>query len=553
MKVGELYDLAKQLFPSITKRQFTAFYNLAMEQVSRKIRLKVIDMDYEDDTFLTIPTTLVRLEEIGAEADYRYSISNNVLHVYDSDNNELTSVPGLHVKYWSAIINAISDIIDNRGFISDEEFQLTNFRYSEINDGPQNEGPDNAPVDQISPSLVTPEDGASIMGTDTYFTWSFDTGVEVASNIDYRFNIYESRQTNTGTIGKGRLVYYADVDSVTQISPVNTPGVALVNNKWEATKGCNLIQGNMYCWDVTVSYIPANSSELRYITSAHRTLSVLNSNSYVTDPLSSVYIYDIYGDSFTVSVDPLKDIDQYLISVATDKDFTTILPGWENKPFAVVENTYIPGVTSVTVTELTQNTMYFVRCFAQYLDPHEEPITIQGELDNEVTTSGEEITDTAFICNDTSIDTEIIAIALEDIPSDESPLLNPLVTLGETIRITRDLGSNVIIKLERANDQYPNAPMLEIYNFLVPQRSPAVGGPWSFRRLDCLWEEQDDGYDFIAQLCALYLALYQIAEFSGGTQEQIAMINQRVEQYMHQLRIKYNTSKTMQTIRPTYL
>ena len=66
MKVGELYDVAQLIIPSITKRMFTVFYNISMEHLSRILRIKILE-----ETFPTVaeykdlPLSAVRIERVS--------------------------------------------------------------------------------------------------------------------------------------------------------------------------------------------------------------------------------------------------------------------------------------------------------------------------------------------------------------------------------------------------------------------------------------------------------------------------------------------------------
>ena len=125
MKAGELYDLAKQLYPTITKRLFTQFYNMAMEDISRNIRLNVTEQAYTGTTYSTLPATAVKIEDIITDEVCYWRIVNNVLKLYDKEGEEITTAPdGLTIRCWSTIENALANAVDGTNFIDADDFLL---------------------------------------------------------------------------------------------------------------------------------------------------------------------------------------------------------------------------------------------------------------------------------------------------------------------------------------------------------------------------------------------------------------------------------------------
>jgi AraC-like DNA-binding protein len=125
MKAGELYDLAKQLYPSLTKRLFTQFYNMAMEDISRSIRLSVVEQAYTGTTYAALPATAVKIEDIVTDEVCYWRIVNNELKLYDTEGEEIATAPdGLIIRSWNAITNALSDVVDESGFTDASEFSL---------------------------------------------------------------------------------------------------------------------------------------------------------------------------------------------------------------------------------------------------------------------------------------------------------------------------------------------------------------------------------------------------------------------------------------------
>lgn len=110
MKAGELYDFAKQAYPALTKRLFTQFYNMALEQLSEMIRIDIVDEDYDDDSFKTIPAQAVMIEHLYSDEIENWSVVDGELVFYDSDGQAKTSVDGLHIKWWRRVTDALGDV-----------------------------------------------------------------------------------------------------------------------------------------------------------------------------------------------------------------------------------------------------------------------------------------------------------------------------------------------------------------------------------------------------------------------------------------------------------
>lgn len=122
MKVGELYDVAQLIIPSITKRMFTVFYNISMEHLSRILRINILE-----DTFSTVakykdlPLSAVRIERVsGTSAGiHKWDIVNNELILYlPGEGDEYEAVTNLGtetvtIKYWALIKSAIPEIDEN--------------------------------------------------------------------------------------------------------------------------------------------------------------------------------------------------------------------------------------------------------------------------------------------------------------------------------------------------------------------------------------------------------------------------------------------------------
>ena len=119
MKVGELYDVAQLIIPSITKRMFTVFYNISMEHLSRILRIKILE-----ETFPTVaeykdlPLSAVRIEGVSGTSTgiHKWDIVNNELILYlPNGSGEYEAVTNLGtetvtIKYWALIKSAIPEI-----------------------------------------------------------------------------------------------------------------------------------------------------------------------------------------------------------------------------------------------------------------------------------------------------------------------------------------------------------------------------------------------------------------------------------------------------------
>ena len=123
MKVGELYDVAQLIIPSITKRMFTVFYNISMEHLSRILRIKTLE-----ETFSTVagykdlPLSAVRIERVSGTSTgiHKWDIVNNELILYlpNNESGEYEAVTDLveetvTIKYWALIKSAIPEIDEN--------------------------------------------------------------------------------------------------------------------------------------------------------------------------------------------------------------------------------------------------------------------------------------------------------------------------------------------------------------------------------------------------------------------------------------------------------
>lgn len=165
MIAGELYDVAQLIIPSITKRMFTAFYNISMEHLSRILRIKILEETFEevsgDGGYKDLPLSAVRIERVSgtAEGIHKWDIVNNELILYLPDvSGEYEAVDDLGentvtIKYWALIKNALAEI-DANGNAKDSD--------PETNWVDQDDGNDSDV--QICAVYMAMEEAASIIG-----------------------------------------------------------------------------------------------------------------------------------------------------------------------------------------------------------------------------------------------------------------------------------------------------------------------------------------------------------------------------------------------------
>lgn len=110
MKAGELFSLATYIMPTVSKRMFTGFYNRAIEQISRYSRISIVEKTYTDDSYSSIPETLVSIESLSSNTRYTWGILGNVLSIFDENGVTVTEPDGLVIKYWEAITNSLKTV-----------------------------------------------------------------------------------------------------------------------------------------------------------------------------------------------------------------------------------------------------------------------------------------------------------------------------------------------------------------------------------------------------------------------------------------------------------
>lgn len=107
MKAGELFNIAQQVFPGITKTMFTHFYNMAVEDMSRIYRINVVEETFEDDEYKTLPTKLVRLEGYKYPKRVSFNVSNNELILY-VNGEQVSSIDEITLVYWGLLNNVLA-------------------------------------------------------------------------------------------------------------------------------------------------------------------------------------------------------------------------------------------------------------------------------------------------------------------------------------------------------------------------------------------------------------------------------------------------------------
>jgi len=108
MKAGELFNITKQMLPGTSKRIFTKFYNMALETLSSIVRISVVEEEYTDDSFKTIPTELVRIERVESTERHSYEIIGDELFLFNSEYEAQTAVDGLKIRYWKRVKDALA-------------------------------------------------------------------------------------------------------------------------------------------------------------------------------------------------------------------------------------------------------------------------------------------------------------------------------------------------------------------------------------------------------------------------------------------------------------
>lgn len=110
---GELYSIAKEAIPSITKRMFIHFFNQAVEDITGSVRIYVKEETLSGEALRTIPARAARIERIVTKPQAFWRISNNRLEILDQDGFEVTNAEAT-VTYWervSSVMLPVEDIV----------------------------------------------------------------------------------------------------------------------------------------------------------------------------------------------------------------------------------------------------------------------------------------------------------------------------------------------------------------------------------------------------------------------------------------------------------
>lgn len=528
MKIGAIYDLAKQLYPSLTRRMFTQFYNMAMEQVSRKIRLNVVEEEYSDTTYSTIPATAVRIEEISCENGvYYWKIVDGALKLYDSEGIEVTDTTDtgtISIKYWDAIVGVIADAIYGGKFIDDSTFMLS-YGYSETRDIPS--PPRGGVNGDTYVALTYPEYGATnLPKIGILFEWKCLASL-TESNF-YTIEIY----TTDGSPESEEILYFWSVYSAAEtimVDPTQQLG-SILGATGFIDGVMDFLPSKTYYWRVRFTSEELVADGINEVVTTGWTFQIAYEYSEES-PATPLAIQpldaDITSTTCVARVKPSDDLATYFeIDVNTANDFAA---------GTMVETATMTGTTSYTILGLTENTRYYYRFRAG---------NSYGESNSSESVTF--VTDTVTIgdtlelrCNETSGDNKFTAVALDPITNTHGV---EIISIGDIVDIKRYNDSDVVFGLYKLNKS--DVMEYDVVYYRMEGSSFNVDfGSWRFSRFSLLWDEQDDGYDADAQMCAMYMALSNLIEFTAEPVAFAEMIEKRVAQWMHQLRIKYNSSQ----------
>jgi hypothetical protein len=118
MKAGELYDLAQLIIPELTRKAFTQFFNLAMDKISREVRLKTNTLKNitSVEQYENLPiSSAVKIDKVSdLDQNIYWKVERGKLLIYD-DNKELITNNTikdhkLEIEYWARIPETFKDI-----------------------------------------------------------------------------------------------------------------------------------------------------------------------------------------------------------------------------------------------------------------------------------------------------------------------------------------------------------------------------------------------------------------------------------------------------------
>lgn len=118
MKAGELYDLAQLIIPELTRKAFTQFFNLAMDKISREVRLKTNTLKNitSVEQYENLPiSNAVKIDKVSdLDQNIYWKVEHGKLFIYDNNKELITNNTikdhKLEIEYWARIPEIFKDI-----------------------------------------------------------------------------------------------------------------------------------------------------------------------------------------------------------------------------------------------------------------------------------------------------------------------------------------------------------------------------------------------------------------------------------------------------------
>jgi len=118
MKAGELYDLAQLIIPELTRKAFTQFFNLAMDKISREVRLKTNTLKNitSVEQYENLPiSSAVKIDKVSdLDQNIYWKVEHGKLLIYDNNKELITNDTikdhKLEIEYWARIPEIFKDI-----------------------------------------------------------------------------------------------------------------------------------------------------------------------------------------------------------------------------------------------------------------------------------------------------------------------------------------------------------------------------------------------------------------------------------------------------------
>jgi len=141
MKAGELYDLAQLIIPELTRKAFTQFFNLAMDKISREVRLKTNTLKNitSVEQYENLPiSSAVKIDKVSdLDQNIYWKVEHGKLLIYDDNKEPITNDTikdhKLEIEYWARIPETFKDIaaftdqiLDVEKQWSEQEGEITN-------------------------------------------------------------------------------------------------------------------------------------------------------------------------------------------------------------------------------------------------------------------------------------------------------------------------------------------------------------------------------------------------------------------------------------------